>query len=63
MKELLILDIQQPDDEGYIQKPTKDVPTGRADVVLDDSSIKSSNSPDDIQRALDKLDQPQHTEE
>lgn len=58
MKELLILNIPEPEDDGSVQKPTKDIPTGEADIVLDEKLVVSSNSLKDIQLALDELDQP-----
>lgn len=56
MKELLILGIPEPEDYNSIQKPTKDIPTGKAYTVLDDKLVASSISPKDVQLALDRLD-------
>jgi|GEM_PF-1988694 len=55
MKELLILDVPKPNDEGSVQKPTKDIATGQAAKVLDEKLVASSNSPEDINRALEQL--------
>jgi len=62
MNELLILDIQEPEDEAGLQKPTKDIPTGKAGIVLGDELVKSSSLPEDIQRVLDQLGKPDVSE-
>jgi len=55
MKEkLIILEIPEPQDDGAIQKPTRDVPNGRGHK-LDERLVVSSQTPDDIQRALEQL--------
>lgn len=55
MKEkLIILKIPESQDDGAVQQPTKDVPNGRGHQ-LDERLVVSSQTPDDIQKALEQL--------
>jgi len=50
----MILEIPEPQDDGAVQKPTRDIPTGNG-RKLDERLVVSSQTPDDIQRALEQL--------
>lgn len=63
MEELSILDIPKPEDDDSIQEPTKDIPTGEAGIELDTKLVASSNSPEDVQRPLGQLGQPNYSEQ
>ena len=56
-KELIELGIPEPQDDGIVQKPTKDIPSGKGHK-LDERLVASSHSPEDIQRAIEQL--PEH---
>ena len=51
---LIIPEIPEPDATANQQKPTKDVPSGKG-LELDERLVASSQTPEDIDKALAEL--------
>lgn len=53
-EKLIIPEIPEPDATAEQQKPTKDIPNGNG-IKLDEGLVASSQTPEDIERALAEL--------
>lgn len=56
-EDLRTLEIHEPGDEVERQLPTRDVPTGKGLSLGDEGLVRSTNTLEDVQKALGNISQ------